>query len=41
MNADDVARYLRTHPQFFDQHPELIEKISVPHPRARKKNATK
>ena len=32
MNADDVARYLRTHPQFFDQHPELLEAISVPHP---------
>ena len=32
MNADDVARFLRTNPQFFDQHPELIEKISVPHP---------
>jgi uncharacterized protein YigA (DUF484 family) len=32
MNADDVARYLRTHPQFFQQHPELLEAISVPHP---------
>jgi uncharacterized protein YigA (DUF484 family) len=32
MNADDIARYLRTHPQFFDQHPELLETISVPHP---------
>jgi uncharacterized protein len=32
MNADDVARYLRTHPQFFDQHPELLETINVPHP---------
>jgi uncharacterized protein YigA (DUF484 family) len=32
MNADDVARFLRTHPQFFDQHPELLEGISVPHP---------
>jgi uncharacterized protein len=32
MNADDVARYLRTHPQFFDQHPELLEGIKVPHP---------
>jgi uncharacterized protein len=32
MNADDVARYLRTHPQFFDQHPELLEGIQVPHP---------
>jgi uncharacterized protein YigA (DUF484 family) len=32
MNADDVAMFLRTHPQFFDQHPELLEKIQVPHP---------
>jgi len=32
MNADDIARYLRTHPQFFDHHPELLETISVPHP---------
>jgi uncharacterized protein len=32
MNADDIARYLRAHPQFFDQHPGLLETISVPHP---------
>lgn len=32
MNADEIARYLRTHPQFFDQHPELLETINVPHP---------
>ncbi len=32
MNADDIARYLRTHPQFFDQHPELLTTINVPHP---------
>jgi uncharacterized protein YigA (DUF484 family) len=32
MNADDIARYLRTHPQFFDHHPELLELIQVPHP---------
>lgn len=32
MNADDIATFLRTHPQFFDQHPELLEKIQVPHP---------
>jgi uncharacterized protein YigA (DUF484 family) len=32
MNPEDVARYLRTHPQFFDQHPELLEAINVPHP---------
>ena len=32
MNPDDVARFLRTHPQFFDQHPDLLESIYVPHP---------
>jgi len=32
MNSDDIARFLRSHPQFFDQHPELLETINVPHP---------
>jgi hypothetical protein len=32
MNADDIAMFLRTNPQFFDQHPELLESIHVPHP---------
>ena len=32
MNPDDVAGFLRKHPQFFDQHPELLESIHVPHP---------
>jgi len=32
MNAEDIARFLKTHPQFFDQHPELLESIYVPHP---------
>jgi uncharacterized protein YigA (DUF484 family) len=32
MNADDIAVFLRTNPKFFDQHPELLEKIQVPHP---------
>jgi uncharacterized protein YigA (DUF484 family) len=32
MNADDLARFLRTNPQFFDEHPELLEAIHVPHP---------
>jgi uncharacterized protein YigA (DUF484 family) len=32
MNAEQVAQFLKTHPQFFDQHPELFESISVPHP---------
>ena len=32
LKADDVARFLRTHPQFFEQHPELLETIRVIHP---------
>jgi uncharacterized protein len=32
MTADDIARFLRTHPQFFDQHPDLLESVYVPHP---------
>lgn len=32
MTSDDIAQFLRTHPQFFDQHPELLEQIFVPHP---------
>ena len=32
MTADDIARFLRTHPKFFDQHPDLLETIQVPHP---------
>jgi hypothetical protein len=32
MDADAIAQFLRTHPQFFDQHPELLESIQVPHP---------
>jgi uncharacterized protein len=32
MNADDIARYLRIHPEFFDKHPELLEQIRLPHP---------
>jgi uncharacterized protein len=32
MTNDDIARFLRTHPKFFDQHPDLLETIHVPHP---------
>src|ERR1700694_4086203 len=32
MNAEDIARFLRSHPQFFDEHPELLESILGPHP---------
>jgi uncharacterized protein YigA (DUF484 family) len=30
-SADDVARYLKEHPDFFDAHPELLEHLHVPH----------
>jgi len=26
MTAEEVAQFFRTHPQFFDQHPELLER---------------
>ncbi|MDH4190596.1 MAG: DUF484 family protein [Betaproteobacteria bacterium] len=32
MEEKDVAHYLKTHPQFFDRHPELLEAVYVPHP---------
>jgi uncharacterized protein YigA (DUF484 family) len=32
MTAEEAAQFFRTHPQFFDQHPELLESIYVPHP---------
>ena len=32
MTAEEVAQFFRTHPQFFDQHPELLESIFVTHP---------
>ncbi|MSQ62661.1 MAG: DUF484 family protein [Betaproteobacteria bacterium] len=32
MDAKDVAQFLRSNPQFFDQNPQLLESIYVPHP---------
>ncbi len=32
MKSDDVAMYLTEHPDFFDQHPELLGLIQIPHP---------
>jgi uncharacterized protein len=32
MNPDELARFLRANPQFFEQNPELLESIHVPHP---------
>jgi len=30
-SREDIARYLRTHSDFFTHHPELIETLSIPH----------
>jgi uncharacterized protein YigA (DUF484 family) len=32
MTGDDVANYLRAHPEFFDDHAELLAGIEVRHP---------
>src|SRR5262245_1990371 len=32
MDPKDVADFLKANPQFFDQHPQLLETIYVPHP---------
>ena len=32
MKADDVARYLRENPAFFDTYADMLAEISVPHP---------
>ena len=32
MDANDVAKFLKANPQFFDQNPQLLETIYVPHP---------
>ena len=32
MNKDDVAGFLRTNPGFFNDNPEILEKLQVPHP---------
>jgi uncharacterized protein YigA (DUF484 family) len=32
MNAEDIARYLCEHPDFFAEHGEIFAKLTVPHP---------
>ncbi len=32
MKADDVARYLRENPGFFESYPDMLAEITVPHP---------
>ena len=32
MRAEEVARYLKEHPEFFEEHAEFLASIKVPHP---------
>ena len=32
INADQVADYLRDHPEFFNEHAELLTELRIPHP---------
>jgi uncharacterized protein YigA (DUF484 family) len=32
MQVQDIANYLTSHPEFFDQHPELLATLQLPHP---------
>lgn len=32
LKSDEVAHYLQNHPEFFEEHAELISHIAIPHP---------
>jgi uncharacterized protein len=32
MQVQDIANYLTSHPEFFDEHPELLASLQLPHP---------
>lgn len=32
MNAQDILDFLNRHPEFFDEHPDLLAQLTVPHP---------
>ncbi|CAB1370687.1 DUF484 family protein [Denitratisoma oestradiolicum] len=32
MNAEEIALYLKTHPEFFEQHADLLTQIRIPDP---------
>jgi len=34
IKSDDVAQYLNEHADFFEQHPELLGRLTVPHPQS-------
>lgn len=32
MNSEEIAQYLKTHPEFFEQYADMIAEINIPHP---------
>jgi len=32
MNSEDIAHYLQNHPEFFEEHADMIAEINIPHP---------
>jgi uncharacterized protein YigA (DUF484 family) len=32
LQADDIAHYLARHHDFFEQHPQLLSQMQLPHP---------
>jgi uncharacterized protein len=32
MNSEDIAHYLKEHPEFFEQYADMIAEITIPHP---------
>ncbi len=32
LQADDIAHYLTRHQDFFEQHPQLLSQMQLPHP---------
>lgn len=32
MNSEEIAHYLKTHPEFFEQYADMIAEINIPHP---------
>jgi uncharacterized protein YigA (DUF484 family) len=32
MRPEDIARYLQDHPEFFEEHAEVLAEIQIPHP---------
>jgi len=31
MTEQDIADYLKNHPDFFTHHPELLQQLTIPH----------